>query len=321
MKILRMVAEGKINADEAETLLEALGGQTERTSQRQRRARRGPYGRRPPRAPRPPRGIGKFVTGMEHFAHDLTDSIMDSIEDSFGLSGEEAEFFGQEFDTSPETFSIPPGATLAIQSNSGALTLFGTDEPELKISGALRRHYKVRQEDDQITVKANRFGAALTIHVPRTVERLVVKTNLGEIVGRNFSDTLKETQIQTHTGNIGFDVKTLSEGRIWLKSHTGTIKLSLPEQSACNIQAVAKTMGEIETDLPLDDIERGAGYLKGTLNGGGADVRIATHVGGIFIEASSPTPSAAPKPPIVPPFPAPSPSDADDEAGDELNQA
>jgi hypothetical protein len=44
-------------------------------------------------------------------------------------------------------------------------------------------------------------------------------------------------------------------------------------------------MGDIQTNLPLTMTERGSGYLKGTLNGGGADIRLATHTGGILIEA------------------------------------
>jgi hypothetical protein len=50
---------------------------------------------------------------------------------------------------------------------------------------------------------------------------------------------------------------------------------------------VAKHTGEIKTDAALENLEQGQGYLKGTLNGGGTDVRVATHTGAIFIKAST----------------------------------
>ena len=243
----------------------------------------------------------RFMAGMENFANDLAESIVGSVEDSLGPFEEEFDFFEQEFDSTPTTISVSPGTTLIIKSHGGALTLFGTDEPNLKISGALRGHYKIRQNEDKIEIKAKRFGAALTIHVPRTVERLTIKTNLGEIIARNFTESLKETQIRTHTGSIGFETRAISEGKIGLKSHTGMIKLNIPGQTACNIQAVAHNMGDIETDLPLENVERGMGYLKGSLNGGGADIRLVTHTGGIFIRSSTPSPPD--EAPIVTPPP------------------
>jgi len=311
MAILRMVAEGKITADEAETLLDALGAEPEATfaHHRQRLRHRLP---RPPRSPRPPRGARRFIMGMENFAHDLAESVAGSIEDSLGPFDEEFDFFEQEFDSTPSSISVSPGTTLIIKSHGGALTLFGTDEPNLKISGALRGHYKIRQHEDKIEIKAKRFGAALTIHVPRTVERLNIKTNLGEIIARNFTDTLKEAQIRTHTGNIGFETRAITAGKIGLKSHTGMIKLNVPSQSACNIQAIAHSMGDIETDLPLEDIEQGMGYLKGSLNGGGADIRLVTHTGSIFIRSS--TPPSSHESPIVTPPPFEEETDEDDES-------
>ena len=276
LAILRMVAEGKINAEEAEMLLEALGG-PEKGAREQARAWR-----------KQRRGRDDFTRGMGNFMHGIMQDVVGSVNEAMGSAfnsfEKEFEFFDQEFDAAPEIITVSPGTTLGIESNSGALTLFGSDEPRLKISGTLKRHYSIKQQDDKVIVKANRFGVALTVHVPRAVERLMVKTNLGEILARNFTNSLKEVQIETHTGNIGLEIGPVREGRFMLKSHTGLIKLILSEQSACSIKASATHLGEIETTLPLEVSERGAGYLVGTLNGGGAKIGLTTHTGEIFIE-------------------------------------
>jgi len=291
MAILRMVAEGKISADEAETLLEALGASEETTEgRRQQRGHRyrGPRLPRPPRPPRPPRGVGQFVEDMEHFAEGLAESISESVQEGLGIFDDEGDFFQQEFDAAPQNLTIEPGTALEVKTHSGALTLFGTDEPHLKISGAHRRHYKIQQNGNRVQVKANRFGAALTIHIPRAVEQLSIKNHLGEIVARNLTASLKEIGIKSHTGSIALETGAIRDGKIWIKSHTGVIKLALSPQAACHIEAVADHLGEVETNLPLENLERGVGYLKGTLNGGGADIRLSTHTGRIQVEASTP---------------------------------
>ena len=106
--------------------------------------------------------------------------------------------------------------------------------------------------------------------------------------------------MRTHTGNIALETKAITQGKIWLKSHTGIVKLTLPDQSACTIQAAARHMGEIDADLPLENVEQGMGYLKGTLNGGGADIRLSTHTGDIFIKSAS-TSETAESPIVTPP--------------------
>ncbi len=290
MAILRMVAEGKINADEAEILLEALGRPKEKTKERRsRQHRRGRRGHRVPRPPRMPKGMGDFVESADNFARDLTDSIVDSVQESLGAFEREFESFEQSFDSSPYITSVSPGTTLLIKSQAGGVTLFGTDEEALKVSGPLKKHYKVKQHHDKIEIKVKRFEAALTVHIPRSVERLIVKTQLGEVIGQNFTNSLQDILVKTQTGSINLAIGTITEGRIRLVSQTGQVKLRLSERSACEIKAAAAHMGEIETDLPLTAMQHGIGYLKGTLNGGGAKVHLETQTGGIFIEATEAT--------------------------------
>jgi hypothetical protein len=42
-------------------------------------------------------------------------------------------------------------------------------------------------------------------------------------------------------------------------------------------------MGDVDTELPLEIVEDGFGFLRGKLNGGGADVKLVTHMGQIVI--------------------------------------
>jgi DUF4097 and DUF4098 domain-containing protein YvlB len=271
MAILRMVAEGKISADEAETLLQALGSSQPEPGPRRRSERR-QRGKR----------SWNWPVDVEHMVEE-TVGFVDDVVESFE---KEFSFFDKEFDSSPQTVQISAGTTLVVKAQSGNINLIGTDSADLQISGAVRWQYKVEREKQVVQVKAKHFGANLTVHVPTAVSQIIVKSHLGQVIGRGLGNQLKDIQIKTQTGNIALELGTITEGRILLKSQVGQIKLRLPKESTAEVRAATHHMGDIETNLPLTKLERGSGYLKGMLNDGGADIRLATHTGGIMIEAS-----------------------------------
>ena len=300
MAILSMVAEGKITVDEAEALLQSLGSPEEtqprhQYKRKERRERRERRGRRPPRPPRPPRaprvpeefieGMHRFKEGMGHFVHDVVNDVVEGVQEGFEAFEFEFEDFDEAFDTSPQTITVAPETSLVIKNEQGSLTIIGTDEPVLSVSGAPRQHYKLQHHRNQITIKSTRFGAALTVHVPRNVTQLGVKSQLSAVVAKNFHRLPRDIQIKTQTGNIDLELGTIAEGRILLKTQTGRVRLSLSEQSAFDLKA-SKAIGEIETGYPLEVIEQGPGYLYGNRNGGGAKIRLATQVGHIEIASA-----------------------------------
>ena len=64
--------------------------------------------------------------------------------------------------------------------------------------------------------------------------------------------------------------------------YVSKIEFHLPAESACDFSAATK-MGDVDTELPLEIVEDGFGFLRGKLNGGGADVKLVTHMGQIVI--------------------------------------
>ena len=91
MKILQMVAEGKISADEAETLLRSLGSkqqQNQRTRQQRREHRHGPRVPRPPKPPKAPRmnqftaEINNFTQGIERFVEGMVGDVVGGVTDA-----------------------------------------------------------------------------------------------------------------------------------------------------------------------------------------------------------------------------------------------
>jgi DUF4097 and DUF4098 domain-containing protein YvlB len=243
MMILQMIAEGKIKPEEGAKLLDALGSK---------------------KKPSPDSEESEDWEGPE-FGIDFADDP-----------------FKESFNTSPTITTIPEDTRLIIKSQIGALMLIGTDEPEIKVSGVPRSQYKLIRKNNVVILKTNKLGAALTIHVPRAVTQLDVKSHMGKIVAKNLSHTLQKVDVFSHTGQIRVETETITGGMFKIRSKMGKIEFYLPAESACDVSAATK-MGDVDTELPLEIDEDGFGFLRGKLNGGGADVKLVTNMGQIVI--------------------------------------
>jgi hypothetical protein len=244
MMILQMVAEGKIKPEEGVKLLDALESKKE-----------------------PSPDSAEFEDWGSKFGVDFPDDP-----------------FKESFDTSPTTTPVSEGTRLIIKSHTGALTLIGTDEPEIKVSGVPRSQYKLTHRNGVVRLKTNWLGAALTIYIPRAITQLDVKSHVGEIAAKNLSNTLQEVDIRSHTGLIRVETEAITKGVFKIRSNMGKIEFHLPSESACDFSAATK-MGDVDTELPLEIVEDGFGFLRGKLNGGGADVKLVTHMGQIVIRS------------------------------------
>lgn len=92
--------------------------------------------------------------------------------------------------------------------------------------------------------------------------------------------------IDAATTNGRIEAELLSVDRA--KSHrltttNGRIVLKVPSNFAGEVDA-ATTNGSIKTDLPIATTRFGDDHLRGTINGGGAQLRLRTTNGGISIE-------------------------------------
>jgi hypothetical protein len=113
---------------------------------------------------------------------------------------------------------------------------------------------------------------------------LKLETTNGRIeIGRCSGDIDAETT----NGGITAELFALNAGKpIRLETTNGGIHVRLPRNAALAVDA-ANTNGSIETDLPVQASSSGRKHaLRGTINGGGSELRLRTTNGGITISAS-----------------------------------
>jgi len=240
---------------------------------------------------------------------------------SSGL-GQDDDFFQEgtfDFEASPITLDVPDDARLTVRGSFGPVSVVGTDEPELTVSGH-PSHYKVDREQGALRISARRFDVPVTVHAPRTIAALQAssdtarvtvedlkadvhaKTEAGDILVQRVEGAVQasteagaitlsdivssDVQARLTVGDVSVDLTSLTEGTVELQvQEAGGVELRVPPDAAFEVSAVVSEMGEVHTDLPLVISRQGPGYLQGTLNGGGAAVRIAVNMGEIHIRS------------------------------------
>jgi hypothetical protein len=126
-------------------------------------------------------------------------------------------------------------------------------------------------------------------------------TSGGRIEVRNFSG---DTEVRTSGGNLDLDrvagrlvgktsggaihasVPGPVSGDIKLETNAGSIDLSVPASAGLEIDANT-SVGEVVSRLPIQASDVHREHLRGTLNGGGRSVHLATSVGNITINPNS----------------------------------
>ena len=139
------------------------------------------------------------------------------------------------------------------------------------------------------------------INVPRTMNLSVDTVNgairVSDVAGELELDTTNgkidvsgcSGSVEASTTNGGIDVELLSvaQGRDMEFSTTnGRISLTVPETLAADINA-STTNGSVRSDLPLMTSRVSRTSIRGTLNGGGPQIRLRTTNGGIDIKSTN----------------------------------
>ena len=95
----------------------------------------------------------------------------------------------------------------------------------------------------------------------------------------------------TTNGGINVELTSVSAGReMRFETTNGKITLAVPANLGAEINA-ATTNGSVRSDLPMVTNRFSRTSLKGTLNGGGPEIRLRTTNGGIEIRAAGSTAS------------------------------
>jgi hypothetical protein len=133
--------------------------------------------------------------------------------------------------------------------------------------------------------------------VPKTMNLEVENTNgtirVTEVAGDHELDTTNgrielvrcagSLDASTTNGGIAAELVKLSPGqRNSLSTTNGRIVVTVPANFAAEVDA-GTTNGSIKTDLPVATTRAGDNSLRGTINGGGAALRLRTTNGGIEI--------------------------------------
>jgi DUF4097 and DUF4098 domain-containing protein YvlB len=180
-----------------------------------------------------------------------------------------------------------------------ALT-FAVSQP----NGGLRIDTKYPKHNDGIFewIAGTNVNLSVTyeVTVPRTMDLQIEDTNgtieANDVRGSHKISTTNgriilarcagDVNAETTNGSIDADITAVNAGRgMRLDTTNGSIHARLPRTMAARIDA-SNTNGSIETDLPVTTSgtqDRHA--LRGTINGGGPELRLRTTNGSIHIEA------------------------------------
>jgi DUF4097 and DUF4098 domain-containing protein YvlB len=135
------------------------------------------------------------------------------------------------------------------------------------------------------------------VTVPRTMNVDVTNTNgaiqLSNVTGRHELETTNgrievsrcagSLDVSTTNGSIRAELASVNKGApLRFETTNGRIEIALPSSFAANVDA-STTNGSIRTDLPVTTTQISKNSLRGTINGGGTELRMRTTNGGIEI--------------------------------------
>ena len=136
------------------------------------------------------------------------------------------------------------------------------------------------------------------INVPRNMDASVDTVNgsitISDVAGEIELDTTNgkisvvrssgSVDASTTNGGISVELVSVSPGKsMRFETTNGRITLAVPSSLAAEINA-ATTNGSVRSDLPLTTTRFSRTSVKGTLNGGGPEIRLRTTNGGIDIK-------------------------------------
>lgn len=297
-KILEMVAEGKISAEDGAKLLSAL----EKGAGEERQQPRGTASR-PPRHSRGFESVLSALSGIGPAVRNAVESAVSTIDIDSGDSFDTDVYEDLEvLDHAAGPIEVPEGCRLVFRTRrreGGNLALQAHGESNLKVGGD-PESLKVMGDEEMIVVVwgDGLLEAGVPASAPVEVRttggdvsasgmsrELSVKTLGGGISMENVQGALSA---KTMGGSILLEVSGELSGACTAKTMGGDISVSLPTGAVSSLSA--KTMGgevSIDESLGLVDLKGGPGASRGTLScEGGADssLSVKTLGGNISVE-------------------------------------
>jgi DUF4097 and DUF4098 domain-containing protein YvlB len=163
---------------------------------------------------------------------------------------------------------VPRGSTIQIKGNTGDVSIEGVASVRAKtLSGDI--------ELQRITKSTEAWSANGTIVMRNSSGRVRLETISGEIIASDLTPDeagdeffvksvsgeitlakLAHTQVEASSSNSSIDYEgTLVEGGLYsMKSHSGSVRLTLPADSSFQLNAKVHHSGEIITDFPIRQV-------------------------------------------------------------------
>ena len=252
LRILKLLEDGKINAEEAARLLEALSESQTRHKKRHR-----------------------MWATFEHIPEHIATIINGSVGDM----------------ASPEVLRFKNKHELEIKAISGDLMINGTDQNEIlvnkqgfgrivgkndkveikAISGDLHIHVPRRTK---LTIK----GVSGAVTISEIENDIILKTVSGNITGKDLRGSFTGNII---SGDISLDYAEVNN--LDIHSRSGDVTIYLDDQTDARV-SIETEEGTISSDLPLRDEQKSEFSLKGTMNNGKGTIYIKCDYGDTFLK-------------------------------------
>ena len=253
LRILTLLEEGKINAEEAERLLEAVGraGSSERAGRQ---------------------GLWTSLEGLPRV-------ISAALGDAFSETAEAA------------VRAYPAKKAIVFKSISGDIEVQGSDAETTTIEkdGFVR----IKEHDDSIKITALNGNVKITVPAKTDLAvasvsgdvtlsgingNIDIESVSGDVTGSKLAGSLKA---ETVSGDLDLDYAAVDKMKI--KSKTGDVALRLPEDVEAEIELETEE-GTATCDFELIDRKEEDDKLSGIINKTGAKIKIASAHGDVELK-------------------------------------
>ncbi len=224
------------------------------------------------------------------------------------------------------TIDVRPNGTVSIENTNGRMTVSAWDEPRVRIRAIKRASSQDALNAIAIDIRQTGAGVAIVTRTPNsdgnfldmlfgnngnasvdydltvprqsnlkvdgtngaiTVSDIIGRIDLGTTNGR--IEALRcggSINASTTNGAIRAELVQATPSKMEFETTNGSISLTVPPTFAANVTAET-TNGSIRSDLPVTTHSFSRRELRGTLNGGGAQLDLHTTNGSIEIRSTA----------------------------------
>lgn len=251
MRILKLLEQGKINAEEAERLLEAI---SEPSSGRRR---------------------GFFGQGFEF----ISEVIPGLFETSFRNYG------------TPENFEFAGKSRIELKGISGNIKISGTENSKIVLEkDGFAKTYdegdvlgiKLLSGDIKINCPKNIIinirAISADLFLDNFSGNIEIHSVSGDVTGTRLKGTFNGEFV---SGNVNLEYEKVQN--IAIKARSGDVTLRIDENIESEIE-ISNAYGDIQCELPLKNVTKRHNYLKGILNNPKARIEIKNNHGDVILE-------------------------------------